>query len=345
MVSKKDERPKKDSFLGETKDIIIILIVIFLIRTFGFGLYQVPTGSMETTMLCGERFFADKFTPLFSPFKHDDIITMNEPTFKYSDNMLRRLWEKYVWGPSNWTKRVIGIPGDTIKGTIEDGKAVIYRNGERLEEPYVNQYPLIGVWNMDPLKAHEKIRQDLGKVGTANEELLQQIASQSFDRYCNMRSYDPSVSYDQQPFYKMSKGSVCKGIGQSGDQAILVYPNNTIPAQPNRLVKKGNSYWSGSDEFYVELGPDEYWLMGDNRRNSHDSRFFGPVKSENIRGKVIFRILSIMPAEFEAYYTSDDSFLSQAWTWISTSLLGEILFHPISFWQRVRWSRCMQTVH
>ena len=47
------------------KEIVTLLFVVFLIRTFGFGLYQVPTGSMETTMLVGERFFADKFTVLF----------------------------------------------------------------------------------------------------------------------------------------------------------------------------------------------------------------------------------------------------------------------------------------
>jgi len=337
----------KNTFFSETKDIIIILAVIFLIRSFGFGLYQVPTGSMEPTMLCGERFFADKFTPLFLPFKHGDIVTMNQPTFKYSENWLMKLWEKFVWGPSNWTKRVIGVPGDVIKGTIEDGKAVIYRNGQKLEEPYVNQYPLIGVWNMDPLKAHEKIRKELGQAAnTRNEEMLQQILSQSFYRDCSLRTFDPSESYEQQPFYKMSTASVFKGFGETKDsKPFLVYPNDVTVAQPQNLVKRDNSYWSGgSDEFYVELGDDEYWLMGDNRKNSHDARFFGPVKSENIRGKVLFRILSVMPAEYEASFSDGGSLLEQAWIYIRTSLFGEILLHPISYWSRVRWNRCLQQV-
>ena len=39
----------------------------------------------------------------------------------------------------------------------------------------------------------------------------------------------------------------------------------------------------------VTLGPDEYYVLGDNRTMSQDSRFFGPVKKDHITGKVIFR--------------------------------------------------------
>ncbi len=39
----------------------------------------------------------------------------------------------------------------------------------------------------------------------------------------------------------------------------------------------------------VTLGADEYFLMGDNRMHSHDSRAFGPVKRERITGRVLLR--------------------------------------------------------
>lgn len=46
-----------------------------------------------------------------------------------------------------------------------------------------------------------------------------------------------------------------------------------------------------TDDFHeVILGDDEYFVMGDNRENSMDSRMFGPIKKENILGTTDFRI-------------------------------------------------------
>ena len=125
--------------------LFVILPVAFLIRTFGFGLYQVPTGSMETTLLVGERFFADKLSYWFRNPQRGEIIAFNDPRYPYSTNSVVNLWQRYVsFNVSNWTKRVIGVPGDTVKGVIEEGKPVVYVNGKKLDESaYINKYPLI----------------------------------------------------------------------------------------------------------------------------------------------------------------------------------------------------------
>src|SRR5579872_4697513 len=145
-------RTEKRGFISQVTEITTLLIIVFLIRTFGFGLYQVPTGSMETSMLVGERFFADKFTYSFlrKPAR-SEVIAFNEPPafFAYSKNKVMRLFQDYVWGPSNWTKRVVGIPGDLVEGKIENGKPVVYVNGQLLDEPYLNTYPLIMVYRED----------------------------------------------------------------------------------------------------------------------------------------------------------------------------------------------------
>ena len=143
---------KKKGFWANLIEIAGLLLLVFLIRTFGFGLYQVPTGSMETSMLVGERFFADKFSYLFRDPVRGEVIAFNEPAafYNYSENPFILLWQKYVYGPSNWTKRVIGVPGDTIKGIVENDKPAIYINGKKFNESYLNKYPLIHVWRDDP---------------------------------------------------------------------------------------------------------------------------------------------------------------------------------------------------
>jgi signal peptidase I len=56
-----------------------------------------------------------------------------------------------------------------------------------------------------------------------------------------------------------------------------------------------NHYTSGKIE--VNLGPDEYFVLGDNREVSYDSRKWGPVKRERIVGRVVFQFSLIQLAQ------------------------------------------------
>lgn len=206
-------------------EVISILFVAFLIRTFGYGLYRVPTESMEKTMLPGEFFFSNKAGLLFSKPERGDVVVFNDPLYVYSQSELMKKFENYMWGPENWSKRVIGIPGDTIEGLIERGKPVIYRNGKRLLEAYVDQYPYV---------------------------------------------------------------------------------------------------WNDLDVFSITLKSGQYWVMGDNRSNSYDSRSFGPLDGRMIHGKIVYRLFSIERPG--------------AWT------LLDMIAHPIRWCKSVRWQRCMEKI-
>ncbi len=278
-------------FSSSVGEFIFLLSIVILIRTIGFGLYQVPTGSMETTLLAGERFFADKFTILFSAPKQGQIIAFNNPLYHYSTNPIIRFIEEYFWGPDNWTKRVIGVPGDTIKGTIEDGHPVVYRNGQKLDEPYVNKYPLLAIYEDSSQTRRIPI------------------------------SFDPEKPLNQQPFYRIMPGNI---IHASPNVMSLLLPGTPLSPRPDRVHREGNNYWNNGDEFYIELGPSQYWVMGDNRLGSDDSRFWGPLDGKHIHGKILFRIWSVD---------------SRAWLW-----LFDLISHPIDFWSRVRWNRFLQIV-
>jgi signal peptidase I len=273
---------KSPSLARQTIEFMAFLAAVCIVRIFLFGFYQVPTGSMETTMLVGERFLADKISYFFRTPERGEIVALIDPTYKFSNNWFAQNIERYVWGPTNWTKRVIGLPGDYVRGVIEDGKPVVYVNNKKLDEPYLNIYPLIETRN-------------------ANGR-------------CVPKSFDPNKPYNEQPFYHIDENRVIKNEGSP----CLVYPNDYVTSSSNPLTR-GNRFKDGSDEFSFQLGDDEYWLMGDNRRGSSDSRVFGPVKQKNIFARMMYCILSV------------DS--NASW------LVWDIVKNPIAFIKNIRWGR------
>lgn len=279
------KRPNKSWLADTLESLIVIIPIVFLIKTYVFGLYQVPTCSMENTMLVGERFFADKLTPYFRAPKHGEIIAFNCPTHAYSKNPMINWYERYVdLSIVSWTKRVIGIPGDHIQGKIEDGRAVIYRNGQKLDEPYVNTYPII----------------DLFK-----PELVE---NNNFGRGLVRRTFDPSLKLNDrnQPFYRINPIEAARAKQYTSHP--IYYPSEA----------------DERDVFDVHLGVNEYWAMGDNRRGSFDSRGWGILPGHFIHGRILFRL-----------WSSDSD---ESW-WII-----DLIKHPIDFWSRMRWSRCLNVM-
>ena len=89
--------------------IIGAVILAFLIDTFVIVNAQIPSGSMENTIMTGDRVFGNRLAYKFSDPKRFDIII-----FKYPDD------ESQLF-----IKRIIGLPGETVE--IHDGN--IYING------------------------------------------------------------------------------------------------------------------------------------------------------------------------------------------------------------------------
>jgi signal peptidase I len=108
--------------------IAVILVTGLFIITFTLQAFTIPSSSMENTLLIGDHVFVDrillapatkwidKLIPYRGP-KHGDVFVFISPAQP----------GLYV------VKRVMGLPGDHIH--LKDG--VVYRNGEKLTEPYV----------------------------------------------------------------------------------------------------------------------------------------------------------------------------------------------------------------
>lgn len=91
------------------------------------------------------------------------------------------------------------------------------------------------------------------------------------------------------------------------ERIIDIYENNDL------AVKNGQIYINGEATTKYTVQMDYYWMMGDNRHNSQDSRFWGFVPEDHVVGKAVFIWLSLDPNK--------------------------------SFFSKVRWNRLFSIIH
>jgi len=113
-LKEENGEPKKKSVWRELIETILwALVIALLIRYFVIEGYYIPSGSMEPTLVPGERVLVAKFIYHFTEPQRGDIIVFRYP----------------LDSRKNLIKRIVALPGETIK--IENG--LVYINGVPLE--------------------------------------------------------------------------------------------------------------------------------------------------------------------------------------------------------------------
>ena len=289
--------------------IVVALSLALIIRNFAFTLYHVPTGSAESTILVGDRILGNKAAYFFSDVKRGDLVIFDDPREGYDESSkIQYFWQRYIGfpipllglkgGPINVVKRVIGLPGDVVEGKIEGGKTVVYLNGQKLDEPYVNTLPLIVLYR-------DKGLLPLSSVGPFRiPDFLRK--EHKLVRY----TYDPAKSYANQPYYYMDE----KNIYADANGQPILYEAFT-PERPS------DRHGMSVDEFGPRTIPEGmYWMMGDSRKNSEDSRYWQCLDKKYIHGRASFIVYSVDSEE-------------AIW-------LFDLIKHPINFWTKhLRWNR------
>jgi signal peptidase I len=104
--------------------IVGALVVAFVIRTFLFGAYVIPTGSMEPTLHASpkDRVLVNKLSYHLHDIHRGDVVVFKRPPGE-SDKTINDL-----------IKRVVGLPGEKVD--LSGGMVLV--NGLPLKEPYIN---------------------------------------------------------------------------------------------------------------------------------------------------------------------------------------------------------------
>jgi signal peptidase I len=143
-ASRRIDRSEDHGFWRELPVLVLVaLLVAILIKTFLVQAFYIPSESMEPTLQRGDRVLVCRICTHVSKIHRGDVIVFSDP-YPGPDQgrgaiegFLHWLAEGIgVAQPENpdFIKRVIGLPGDTVE--IHAG--VVFVNGERLDEPYLD---------------------------------------------------------------------------------------------------------------------------------------------------------------------------------------------------------------
>jgi signal peptidase I len=227
-----------ESWIETVKTIVYALLIALVIRTFLFQPFNIPSGSMEATLLIGDYLFVEKFAYGYSrnsfPFSFPPFsgrVFASSPS--YGDvvvfKMPNKASEHYM---EDYIKRIVGLPGDRIQ--VLDG--VLYVNGKAVPKVRVADYVEPG---------------DFG---------IEQHVAQFKETLPNGKSY--------------------------------------------LVLDRGTTLFDNTGVFVVP--PGDYFMMGDNRDNSDDSRGdVGYVPAANLEGRAELRFFSI----------DDSAIWYEPWTW------------------------------
>jgi len=292
--SDSSEKNKKRKGCGCFKSLILLLFLLVIIKGFFIDFYKIPTGSMESTLLIGDYIAINKFSYKFSTphnipltdiyLPHIDLLDMKKPAI--NDVIVfefpGQLNEFYTPYPFNYVKRIIGKPGDTVE--IID--RMVYVNKVPVSAPpgTVFNTEIIGKGKKDP---------NLFSLG----------------KNWNIDNYGPVRVPKRGDIIELTRDN----IGCWGNMINRELERQTVSTEGSVITI------GGVPAKNYTIRKDYYFVLGDHREDSMDSRYWGFVPSDAIIGKALI------------VYWSWDPYIS--------------IFNFNEMIKSIKWNRIFKAIH
>ncbi|WP_343128350.1 signal peptidase I [Buchnera aphidicola (Takecallis taiwana)] len=242
------------------KSLFPILLLIFIVRCFLYEPFYIPSESMMPTLLPGDYIIVKKyFYGIKNPITNNLIVQYHKP--KRGDIIV---FKDPKNSRQNFVKRIIGLPGDKVIYDSMNKIITIYANYKTMQ-------------NKDKISFRQYVFEKYNTNSAIENKKMQETVSdvEKLNNHGNILHYNCMIYKEVLDHYKYN--------------IFISHANKNVPQTYFHQFEQPTGTWI--------IPPKNYFVLGDNRDNSCDSRYWGFVPENKIIGKVDYIWMSLEKQE------------------------------------------------